>query len=301
MEVRGDWKFFKETFNLPGWSGAGSICWRCHATMADLRDVGPAARWRQQRKDHWGVVTAVLESGASLSPLFSVPWFTKDAFRIDWLHAVDLGVAADFAGNLFQALLESGAVPGATKIERCTSLWREVQQFYAAANVQDKLQNLTPGMICAPRMSPKLRASAAQMRALVPFCKQLAEKYCTGTPMSQAMKAAAWNLWRCYEALSSRSAGEELVVCSRRFAAQFVALEQISPPRRWRVKPKLHLFLELALEGSNPSLCWTYRDEDFGGTCARISRRRGGLLKARATSTTLLQRFLIKQPPIRLQ
>lgn len=301
VEVRGDWKFFKETFNLPGWQGGGSICWRCFATMADLRDVGPTARWRQQPKDHWDVVKAVLDSGATLSPLFSIPWFTKDAFRIDWLHAVDLGVAADFAGNLFQALLETAAVPGGTKTERCTFIWREMQEFYAAAHVQDKLKNLTPGMICGPRASPKLRASAAQMRALVPFCKQLAERFLGGTPEAEAIKAAASNLCRCYEALSSSSSGDDLASCSRRFAAQFVALEQISPERRWRVKPKMHMFLELAAEGSNPSLCWTYRDEDFGGTCARLSRRRGGLLKAQETSTVLLQRFLIKQPPICLR
>ena len=31
----------------------------------------------------------------------------------------------------------------------------------------------------------------------------------------------------------------------------------------WKIKPKHHSFLDLLLEGSNPSDNWTYRDEDF--------------------------------------
>ena len=65
---------------------------------------------------------------------------------------------------------------------------------------------------------------------------------------------------------------------------------------RFRVKPKMHLFLELCISGSKPSLSWTYRDEDFGGTAAQLSRRRGGLLSAKATSHNFLLRFRLKQP-----
>ena len=60
------------------------------------------------------------------------------------------------------------------------------------------------------------------------------------------------------------------------------------------MKPKLHLLLELGLEGSNPSSSWTYRDEDFGGSMAHLSRRRGGLLKPLPTSSNLLRRFAIR-------
>jgi hypothetical protein len=250
---------------------------------------------------HWDLVRRILESGRSLSPIFQVPWMRKDIFRVDWLRVADLGVAADFLGSLFFALLESGALPGASQKERCVALWREVQAFYEARGVQDKLQSLSLGMISKRGASPKLRASAAQVRALVPFGKEIAERTLSDEPLPQAMKAAARNLCGCYDALSSLNTREDMAACSRRFASQVVELERLSPPKRWRVKPKLHLFLELAAEGTSPSLCWTYRDEDFGGTCSRLSRRRGGLLKAHATSTTLLQRFLIKQPPLRLR
>ena len=61
--------------------------------------------------------------------------------------------------------------------------------------------------------------------------------------------------------------------------------------RNWRIKPKLHLFLHLCSDGGRPSLFWTYRDEDYGGTVARYSRRRGGLLSARGMSEGMLDRF----------
>lgn len=196
IEIRGDRKFLKEAFHLPGWSGAGAICWRCVATRDDLRPVGPDARWRHERRDHWGVVSMILNSGEALSPMFAIPWMTTAAFRIVWLRAVDQGVGADLTGNFFKFLIEAGPLPGATHKARCTSLWREIQSFYAAHDVHDKLQTLTSGMVCAPRASPKLRASAAQARALVPFfgCKEAAEKFCDPSPIGQAVKAAAASL-----------------------------------------------------------------------------------------------------------
>eukprot|EP00971_Amphidinium_carterae_P163439 3240700-Amphidinium_carterae.1 len=77
-----------------------------------------------------------------------------------------------------------------------------------------------------------------------------------------------------------------------------VALE--SEESYFKVKPKMHLFLELcelAVKGSNPAQRWTYRDEVFGGTCSRLARRRGGLQRVPTTSRTLLDKFRMLQPP----
>ena len=63
----------------------------------------------------------------------------------------------------------------------------------------------------------------------------------------------------------------------------------------WRLKPKLHLFAELTqMSHSCPSLFWTYRDEDFGGFVAGLSRRLGGSNNTAATSFNLLSRFRAK-------
>ena len=75
--------------------------------------------------------------------------------------------------------------------------------------------------------------------------------------------------------LSSDSVFAEDVLrgSSVKFAQQSVALESVDPGC-WSLKPKLHLWLELCASGASPSLFWTYRDEDFRGTCALGTQER---------------------------
>jgi hypothetical protein len=116
-------------------------------------------------------------------------------------------------------------------------------------------------------------------------------------PREAACKAALQALLQCYNALSAESENWRDVLPreSRRFAAQAVALEATSRRKKhWRVKPKMHIFLELCSGEEKPSLFWAYRDEDFGGTCAHLAHRRGGLLRPGATSRGVLNRFLMK-------
>ena len=42
------------------------------------------------------------------------------------------------------------------------------------------------------------------------------------------------------------------------------------------MKPKFHMMAEIALERDNPSCNWTHRDEEAGGTMARIAYAKGG-------------------------
>ena len=114
-----------------------------------------------------------------------------------------------------------------------------------------------------------------------------------------AAAVAMTHLAKCYDALSVRH-GDSLATLklrSRLFAAQIVALETaFGDNGRWRIKPKLHQFLEICSDGSWPSRIWNYRGEDFGGSMSRMSRRRGGLLSALSTSRALICRFRIKVP-----
>ena len=90
---------------------------------------------------------------------------------------------------------------------------------------------------------------------------------------------------------------------SIKFASQVVALANLEADKEvpmWKAKPKLHLFLELCADGSNPSKTWTYRDEDWGGSVARMARRRGQLLTLPSFSSNVLARFKMQQPIVRL-
>ena len=238
----------------------------------------------------------------TVSPIFRAPWVDTSIFRIDWLHCADQGVTADFLGNLL--VLVSKKLHGRSIEERTGNLWQKVQHFYKENKTRDCLQNLTPGMLVQPKKPPKLRASAAQTRALVPFGLQCAvDLLDDNNPVEAAVSAAAFHLDQCYRALSHESmfGTDVLREHSTKFALQYVALSDAAEDDKvWRLKPKLHLFLEVSSEGGKPSLNWTYRDEDFGGSVARMSRRRGGLLSVPAFSANLIQRFRLQQPVLRM-
>lgn len=301
VEVRADWKFFKEVFNLAGWNTRSGLCWKCSVGPDTLRDVDSSAPWRRERRSHWQVLATMRGEGRVISPIFSAPFVHCGIFRFDWLHAVDQGVAADFLGNLF--MLVASKLPGASEKERTRALWARIQEWYSAHSTADRLQDLVPGMLRKPRSAPKLRSSAAQCRALVPFGAAVAQEVLGDLPLEVAAKVAAEQLGLCYRYLSSQEGdvGTALRAASIRFAAQYVALERYTGmDRSWRVKPKLHMFLELCSEGGRPTAHWTYRDEDFGGVAARLVRRRGGLLRPGPTSAGLLARCKAKAPLTRV-
>ena len=275
-----------------------------NAGLAQVKQVGDDAAWRSERLGHWDVLERILRNGQTVSPLLQVPWVTTAIFRIDWLHCADQGISADFLGNAF--LLLSRKCTGRNKQERTNALWAKVQEFYRTNQVADRLQNLVPSMLQQPGKAPKLRSSAAQCRALVPFADACAKTLLSrDEPLELAVATAAAELHECYKALSSEMGQEDSAAtlrrCSQRFAEQYVALNAAaSDGYAWRCKPKLHLFLELCMEGSRPSSFWNYRDEDFGGSVARMARRRGGVLTITAFSTNLLRRFKLHQPVIRM-
>ena len=164
---------------------------------------------------------------------------------------------------------------------RVAELWKHILEFYRDNQISDRLPTITDKMIQKDGSPPKLRASAACARALVPFAKKIADEYLSDAdPMEQAAKIAAGHLLKCYETLSHTSIFHTAVLQehSTMFAIQYKGLSENSRGMDWKVKPKMHLWLELCSEGSQPSTFWCYRDEDYGGTVAHLARRRGGCL-----------------------
>ena len=224
------------------------------------------------------------------------PWVKTRIFVMDWLHCADQGSAADFIGNVFYQLV--GHYPGSTKEDRYKNLFQDILQHYEANGVEDRLDHLAPTFV-ESRQGMKLRCSAAKCRKLVPFVAELTQSLCDmNEPVEQAMAVAAQHLKAVYDCLSS---GEDMKQSSIYFAAQYVALHDSLHPtddRLFRLKPKLHLFLHLCGDGGRPSKHWCYRDEDFGGSVAKAARRRGGLLRPKATSFRVLTSLQIGTPRI---
>jgi len=302
IEVRGDWAFFKSVFSFPGWKENAGCCWRCSAKPADVALPTSDAAWRRNRYSHWDLLR-ILREKRHVTPLFRCPGLQASCFRIDWLHCCDLGVAADFLGNFFVSLL--GAMPGpASAEEKCKVLFLHMQDWYKSNNIRDRLQKFRLSMFKRDRKPPKLRAKAAEARALVPYCVVAAKKWLTnGTPLHMAITQAATHLCSCYNNLAPEAFDpEDLRTNCRQFCLQYSALQTFHiGTNKWKIKPKFHLFQELCeMSKACPSATWTYRDEDFGGTVATYVRRRGGPSRVYLAAQSLLERFVMAHPRVSL-
>ena len=290
----------KEVFRLPGWKNADGCCWLCSAVPSDIRAAGSDASWRANRLSHWDLLERMFRQGKSVSPLLSCPGLRSTCFKIDWLHAADQGCTADFLGNLLFLLLPK--MSGRNKKERLAALFGVIVGWYGETDAEARLQSLTMGMIKKQKGSPKLRCSAAEARALVPFAQFAAEKYLSPDDEEElAGIEMSRHLNRLYSTLSEESIfrADLMRESCRKFCLLWTALESkyaAEGKKIWRVKPKMHLLQELCeeTEGAAPSRSWCYRDEDFGGAAARLSRRRGGKCTPMAVSKTMVQNYCAK-------
>ena len=140
----------------------------------------------------------------STSPIMGCPFVNISIFQIDWLHAVDKAVAADFCGSFLSSLLPK--MRGTNKDEQCKQcrdLFLKLQKWYTDNGTKDRLANLTAAMLQKQASKPpKLRGGAAQVRATVPFVNFLAQEYCRDDNVwESSLKAAAGHLSRCYDCL----------------------------------------------------------------------------------------------------
>ena len=289
-EVRSDWAWLKQTFRFPQHNEKDGICWQCPATPADVRSCAHNADWKRNRLSHFDMAKRMMEKGLVMSPLFSSPCFRISCFLVDWLHCADLGVTSDFLAGFF--LLVCTKLPGASLASRVNSLWLSMQEFYKRTNVTSRLDMLKVSMLKQPKKTPKLRAKAAEARGLVPFGLEVARLLDDTIVLENTAKAAMEHLSQCYNLLSPEIFSADMMgFHSQRFCLLYVALEQ-ALPQQFHIKPKLHMFQELTqMSRSCPSLFWTYRDEEFGGTVAQLSRRRGGSNNPAATAISLLSKF----------
>ena len=223
-----------------------------------------------------------------------------EALRVDWLHAVDQGIAPVFLGGLCHLMLQDKAI-GRNVEERCRWLWEQIQAFYGRVGTVDRLHDLTVTMIKPKKGSIELGGSAAQIRALIPWGKELVDSWEDPDYERCAAKTCMNHLAACYDCLSAAGRQEEGTLLNNAlgFQRNLQALFLLDP-KRWQIRPKLHLFLELAAEGGQPSASWNYREESFGGSVSKQSHRWGGWKTALSMSRSCLTKFCSKESVPRL-
>ena len=108
------------------WFGDMNIMHACmHIDSAQVHEASDDADWRHARISTQQFIQRQFETGRRVSPIFTVFGVETYLFRVDWLHAVDAGVGADLAGNVFEALLHK--FPGNTIKTRCQAFSEELQ------------------------------------------------------------------------------------------------------------------------------------------------------------------------------
>lgn len=297
VEIRADWVALKQIFQFPQQNENKGICWMCTATPKDIRDVSSGAAWRQSKQTAVSFHKKLLDEG-KLCPLWSAPGVCKDIVVVDWLHCADLGVAADVLGNVLVELLD--CFDGHDKKQKMSRLWSEIKTKYKAHEVN--INSMFPyirlqSFWASSNKSPKLKGKAAHIRALVPVLNSVVQERMPDDVHGKTVKSCMQQLALCYSCIVKFDAAL-LDKAARKMSLLYVALEKEALAfsfNRWKVKPKLHLFLELASflclqrHYGNPRNFWTYNDESYGGRARFAGASKGGKNSSSASAYRLLQ------------
>ena len=283
-------------FSFPQHNELRGCCWKCLASGIAGSDylykhTGLDALWRKHRLSPAQFLANLATAGLACSALLSIPGFSLEFVLLDWLHVVDLGVAADLLGNLFYEVthFDCPLWPRAnSKHYRLDKLWEHLQAWYKVSRPVSRLDNLTFEMFHASK-KPKLKAKGAECRYLIPYGAQLACEVASKAGNLHNYTVAALfsklvSLQRLVSGDLKPFSGQQAALLCRQVCVLYSALHQEmlskNRPDFWDLKPKVHLFQELveyqAISMGNPRDFWCYRDESWCGFWARVSKRRGG-------------------------
>ena len=299
LQVRADWAWKKQVFDFPSWA-AKNICWKCGANDSDCnwRDVSKRAKWRLCRWTDKVFFAKQRENGIAPCPIFSLPGFRLVMVCIGVLHALDLGVSQDLEGNVLWEYLTKFA-EGRTLKVKVEALWDMLRAHYQATRTANRVQTLTLEMVKQDKKGPKMRTKGAETRGLMPFAVEVAmlmhEQRPNDYTKTVLMCTSAMFDFYMLMSMSPYNAKEGADAC-RKFCLLYKALnDQQTNPLLWRMKPKVHMFQELAEYSAetmgNPATFWNYKDEDFVGWVAKLARARVGPKQGATTAKAVFSRY----------
>ncbi|CAE7245566.1 unnamed protein product [Symbiodinium sp. CCMP2592] len=201
-QIRGDWKMFKDTLSLPAHNENNGCCWLCPMTPDKVHEVDLQASWRHQYFDQETFIMRCWEEHRFMSAVWQFPNFCLKVIRLDWLHIMDLGCAADAAGNVLYHL--QSKMPGSNITKRTAELYKEISQEYKNQGVaSDRLATLTETMYRKEAgKAPKLKAKGAETRKLIPILDAVCRKFLDSSgDLDSAVLACISLLLACYAAL----------------------------------------------------------------------------------------------------
>ena len=300
-QAKGDWAWYKQLFGFSGWS-SNNTCWRCRANKTDTPywDPRPSAKWKRKRLTPQQTFRQILDNGFRISPLFSIPGFTVANICIDVLHAVDLGLAQEILGSLFFECLGVFA-RGRNRKEQVLDFEQKLKAHYKRMGTTNRINHVTPEMIKRDGKPPKFRAKGGETRHCVPYALEIGVAMHAANPNEHTARVLECidGLMEFYMLLVVRPFPMEACQkVGRKVYTKFVELNEEAIAQNslcWRLKPKLHLFMELIdfqmEELGCPADYWNYKDEDYVGLCASVGESRGGPRSAVATAMRVITRL----------
>ncbi|CAE7201968.1 unnamed protein product [Symbiodinium sp. CCMP2592] len=252
---------FKDTLSLPAHNENNGCCWICPMTPDKVHEVDLQASWRHQYFDQETFIMRCWEEHRFMSAVWQFPNFCLKVIRLDWLHIMDLGCAADAAGNVLYHL--QSKMPASNITKRTGELYKEISQEYKNQGVaSDRLATLTETMYRKEAgKAPKLKAKGAETRKLIPILDAVCRKFLDSSGDLDSVVLACISLvLACYAALDVEPYDPSLMEREvRRFALQYVSLrDHFGDNIAWRVKPKLHLLLHLSQSPTCPKDIWCF-------------------------------------------
>ena len=300
IEHRGDWMALKQIFGFKGWSANSNMCWMCGADKGSTPywDFSSKALWRASRYSTLAFMKLMHKNGISSSVLFEAPGFMLDFIMVDVLHCLDLGVAQEALGNLFFYFITSKVCPGSNRSQQILHLWHKIQAYYKEACPPTRIGKLTEEMVKQKSKKPRLRAKGSETRHLVPYGLVLASEIMEAG--STAFTRTLFNLFKhlnaFYNCMGQFPFNKELASNSaRQFLLLYGELSRSTSEGLWTIKPKFHLFQELAeyktYTSGDPSKFWSYADESFVGFVSKIAHSRGGPRLADTTPKNVMMKY----------
>ena len=284
----GDWDWFKQSLGLVGWQGEGAnkrVCWLCRAGMNDANycyDFSLSAAWRGTPVDEAGFWHDVAQGTQFCSAIWSIPGFSIEHCRPDFMHTCCPGILQYLQGNVMWEPFVSQRGSCHKWQQACCILENIVRSAANSMKVQPPLNSLTLGMFRADAgLKPKRKSKAAEGRSFLPVLRHMLSCYfplqslhellrfqCVDVLHKVYLEMFAWN--------PDGSSSERLGHVGRQHLALYSELAKTTADDMlWHLYPKHHQFVHaIETARANPKLEWNYAEEDaIRRQCCRCGQR----------------------------
>lgn len=310
-ELRGDWKFLRESLNLSQHYGSNLCCHLCAASKKN-----PETLYTDFRRDAGHRQTLVnpqqwlMEQLARPihSPLLELPGFNLFRVAFDIMHCVDLGLLQSFIPSALWELTNSAAPawPGDTRTERFAAAFADYKRWCRQNNVLAGIRSTKwrpedwrKSNTSYPRISQQT-AKGAALRSMQYWVFQVCSRPQQLRDNHGHLRAALFSglvqldvLYRrasrhltLEERTTAAEAAEQALVAANALASESLR----EGTKLWKLIPKCHALQHIAMDNPlNARMQSCYSDEDMMGRTKRIF----SACHASTAGTRALQRYAI--------